>query len=352
MFTRYFASLMLCLSILGATEFDSTIPVIDMNDFFNPETKQKFVDEVSSALHEVGFFAVINTNVDQESLDEAYSASMDFFSSPIEMKNEIHDPNSNGQRGYVHSETAQGFSKKDFKEHIHIANTNNLWPQWMDLKTPSETLRNQLDEQAQVLQKAFALAIGEDENYLIDMTRNGTSLLRLLHYPANPTDGRLWAAQHTDIDLFTILPVSTEEGLQIYNNGRWIDVKVPAHSFIVNGGDMLQNLTNGYFKSSLHQVVAKPDVERYAIVYFIHPKNDDPMGPTEKSITLTDGIKRYPTATRLELLSSRLRELKLAKPELLQFEKDSHVMDRIEALVAEGVAADPVIKTYEIWKKT
>ncbi|MBX9924639.1 MAG: hypothetical protein K2Y01_11080 [Rhabdochlamydiaceae bacterium] len=335
----------------NAQDFESTIPVVDMNDFYKPETKQKFIDQMAKAMHEVGFFAVRNPHVNAQTLINAYDASKEFFSKPISLKQEIFDPSLNGQRGYVPGETAQGFQQKDCKEFLHIGKKNNLWPSWMDLHNPLNKLLAALDEHGYVLQKAMALAIGEEEDYFVRMTTSGECLLRSLHYPAGPVPGTVWAAQHTDIDLFTILPMATEEGLQVFHQGQWIDVKVPEDAFIVNCGDKLQNLTNGYFKSSLHRVVAKPHTERYSIVYFIHPRDDDAMDPTKHCIDLTGGVCQYPKASSLELLASRLRELGLASPSLLELEKNSGILERIQELVEAGVAAEPVEKTYSIWKK-
>lgn len=53
------------------SSFDTTIPVVDMEEYLNPATKEKFLSELDSALREVGFFAVINTGVDAKLLDEA-----------------------------------------------------------------------------------------------------------------------------------------------------------------------------------------------------------------------------------------------------------------------------------------
>lgn len=356
MFLRAIYCLAACLLIgveqQAQADLDSTIPVVDMRDFYNPTTKQQFVDQVSQALHEVGFFAVVNPDIDQEALEKGYAASRFFFNSPLALKNEIHDPALNGQRGYVHSEKAQGYKAKDHKEFIHIGKNQNLWPAWMDLKTPMEGLMAALDKQAESLERAFALAIGEEEEFFVKMTREGECLLRTLHYPANPAEGVFWAAKHTDIDLFTILPVASEEGLQIFHEGKWINVVVPPNAFIVNGGDKMQNLTNGFFKSALHQVVSKPNCERFSIVYFIHQRLDDPCDPTAKCIAMTGGVQRYPNATSLELLACRLRELGLASPSLLEFESKCGIMDRVKALVDAGVAAPPVQLTYDIWMKS
>jgi hypothetical protein len=145
--------------------------------------------------------------------------------------------------------------------------------------------------------------------------------------------------------------MATEEGLQVFHNGQWIDVRVPEKAFIINGGDKLQNLTNGYFKSSLHQVVAKPNLERYSIVYFVHPRDDDSVSPTSNAIAMTGGVQRFPEATSLELLACRLRELGLASPSMLQFEKDSGILERIKTLVDQGTAAPSVKITYELSQK-
>jgi isopenicillin N synthase-like dioxygenase len=331
--------------------FATTIPVVDLADFHHPETKDRFVQEVAKAMHEVGFFGVIHPEIDADTLNSAYSASAQFFSSPQELKDTLCDPLLNGQRGYVKSEIAQGNTVLDFKEFCHIGKYKNLWPFWMDMQSPMEKLMAVLDKNAETLDRAFALALGLDEEYFLNMTREGECLLRPIHYPPNPAPGYVWAAKHTDIDFFTILPMATEEGLQVFHNGEWIDVRVPDNAFIINCGDKLQNLSNGYFKSSVHQVMAKPNVERYSIVYFVHPRDNDDMAPIPEAIALTGGVQRYPQATSLELLASRLRELSLASPDLLQFEKDSGVMERIQTLVESGNAAEPVELTYSIWQK-
>lgn len=343
---------LLASSILAdeVNQFHSTIPVVDLNEFYNPETKQKFVDEVARACHEIGFFAVVNPDIPFETLQEAYKTSEAFFRSPLELKKEILDPELNGQRGFVLSETAQGQKKKDWKEFIHVGREGNLWPTWIDLKTPILKLIESIDRNSEALQRAFALAIGEDEEFFLPMTRDGQCLLRLIYYPKNPAPGTHWAAKHTDIGFFTILPMATEEGLQVYHDGEWIDVKVPQNAFIVNCGDKLENMTNGYFKSSLHQVVSKPNVERFSNVYFVHPRDDDSVSPTENSIVMTGGVQRFPNANSLELLACRLRELSLASPALLEYEKNSGIMDRISALVESGDAAEPVQLIYKLWK--
>lgn len=322
----------------------ATIPVIDMKD-------ADFVQKVSEALQNIGFFALVNTGMNQQVLDAAYHASEQFFKAPMADKDQICKPELNGQRGFVHSEVAQGENAKDIKEFIHIGKKDNFWPEWMNLESPMMNLMKELDKISVILQRALAKAIDEDEEFFLEQTKDGDNLLRPLYYPKNESAESIGAAPHTDIDDFTLLPMSTEEGLQVLHDKKWVPVRVPPNAVIVNGGDKLQNLTNGLFKSSWHRVKMAPDKERRSIVYFIHPKFDDSRSPTAKCIARTGGIQRYPNATSGELLASRLRELKLAGQSLLEFEKASGIMERISELVQSGHAARPVQRTYILWSR-
>ena len=82
---------------------------------------------------------------------------------------------------------------------------------------------------------------------------------RLNYYPAlkpqdNPRGGRMLG--HEDVDLFTILPASSEEGLQVLNrqNMKWIRLDPPRGSIILNTGDYLQRISNDRLPSTTHRV--------------------------------------------------------------------------------------------------
>ena len=330
---------------------EESIPVIDMELYDNPLKKAAFIEQFTDALHKVGFCAIVNTKVNIDALESGYQASRQFFKSSKEKKLEIFDPKLNGQRGLSLSEIAQGKKEFDYKEFFHVGRDKNLWPRWMDLRSPMENLIHHLDEYSEKLQVALSVFMEQPENYLKKMTENGECILRSLYYPKNPSPGQYWAAAHTDIDLFTILPMSTEEGLEVLHEGKWIRVKVPKDAFIINCGDMLENLSNGYFKSSVHRVVSQPDKERFSIVYFVHPKYGDRLDPLASCIRLTGGVQRFPDAAGLDMLAHRLVEIGLASEELKTFDAQSGYMEKIEDLVARGVASPAVEKTHSVWQK-
>ena len=87
--------------------------------------------------------------------------------------------------------------------------------------------------------------------------------LRLNYYPPlSEADDRSGAARllgHEDVDLFTFLPAPEVEGLQVLNrrNMKWVRLRAPRGSIILNTGDYMQRISNDVFPSTTHRV-AKP----------------------------------------------------------------------------------------------
>ena len=329
------------------------MPVIDMNEYRDPRKFDQFVNKVSEALHDVGFFAVVNPGVDIPALTKGYNEIIQFFRQPMEEKKRLFHPETNGQRGYVPSETAQGFAKMDCKEFLHVGPYNNQWAEGMEtLKESTETLYNLLRQHTKILGEAISLAMGKEADFINKLTDGGDSLLRAIHYFKNPGDAP-WAAEHTDIDLFTILPMATEKGLQVWYKDHWIDAPVLKDAFIVNAGDMLENLSNGYFKSARHRVVSNDaELERFSIVLFMHAKWDDKLDPQPETLARTGGVRHFPVATEGDLLARRLCEIGLASDKIRKYDSQSGLMDRIQKLVEAGVAANAVKKTWVVYKKS
>ena len=60
-------------------------------------------------------------------------------------------------------------------------------------------------------------------------------------------------------------------GLQIKVEDDWIDIPHIEDAFIINIGDMVERLTNGFYKSTVHRVVNTHGKERYSIPFFLNP---------------------------------------------------------------------------------
>ena len=105
------------------------------------------------------------------------------------------------------------------------------------------------------------------------------NLMRVIHYP--PLNEKInydgvRAAAHTDINLITILVSGSQPGLQVKDKqGNWIDVKSRKGQIVINIGDMLQECSNGYYPSTVHQVTNKKNNKsRFSIPLFLHPRDE------------------------------------------------------------------------------
>jgi len=81
---------------------------------------------------------------------------------------------------------------------------------------------------------------------------------------ADRTSGAGRLLGHEDIDLFTLLPAPTVEGLQVLRkNGKWVRLNAPRGSIIVNTGDYLQRISNDVLPSTTHRVSPPANPELY-----------------------------------------------------------------------------------------
>lgn len=336
------------ISHSNRTKFNSSIPVIDISQFENTSTRKQFLESLDTALR-VGFFGVIHADINVQTIEQGYEAFNTFFSSPKEEKMKLCNPALHGQRGFVPGETAVGNSQADTKEFMHIGPDGNIWPQEDDsLKNRAMALYDELDKVREPLLKGIALLLGQREDFFTTMThKSPNNLMRALHYPANPPNG-LWGGAHTDIDLLTILPYASGEGLEVELNGTWVPVKVPQNAFVINVGDMLEGYSNGMYPSCMHRVQCHtPNVSRNSIVYFVHPTSETPIR------NLTDQPARYPQdATRLDWLLLRIFTIGLLPYKDAQNIINGPFVKKIEEMVHANTAAESVKTWYAGYKKT
>ncbi len=323
--------------------FDSTVPVLHLPDYFDETRREVFLSDLEDAAKDVGFFALTGTGVDPAFLDSAYAQMKEFFDQDFETKNISKSPD--GQRGYIPGESAKGETRVDYKEFFHIGRdlssedtkrcqyAENVWPeQPQQFRVAMQELHRAMDSSKEALADAFSALLKQGPGFVSTMVCDGDCLLRAIHYPANPPADAVWAGAHTDIVLFTILPRATAKGLQVMNKeGEWIDVIVPDNAFVINCGDMLENLTNGYFKSSFHRVVDPGSgKDRYSAVFFVHPKSEDRLDPLPEFIEKTGGKRVYANVNRIELLAERLIDLGIASPSLMSFFVESGAIERLK----------------------
>lgn len=246
--------------------------------------------DLARSFHDTGFAVISNHQIPKSLIESVYQDWGLFFSDESKFDYKF-DPKT--QAGYFpfRSENAKDHQQKDLKEFFHLYPGHSL-PQkmststlelrdkllqlglhllrWLDTETPNEFRSHfsmPLDQMVEACEK---------------------NLFRIIHYPpltGSEEVGAIRAAAHEDIDLLTLLPASTAMGLEVKDSkGNWIAVPGGFGDIVVNVGDMLQMASQGYYRSTTHQVVNPSGEEakkpRYSMPLFLHPHPHVRLSPT------------------------------------------------------------------------
>ncbi len=293
---------------------------------------QAFAQELGTSFVEYGFAIIRDHGIPEDLIHRAEEKAKQFFALPEEVKNKYYVEGQGGARGYTPFgiETAKGFKAHDLKEFWHVGRelaeghkfrevmADNIWPaEVQDFRNTFTQLYAAFDEAGVKVLRAIARFLKVDEEYFTDTVRDGNSVMRLLHYPAQsePTGEHIRAAAHEDINTITLLLGAEEAGLELKTkDGRWIPVSPKPGELVINIGDMLQRLTNGVLRSTSHRVVnPAPDRAshaRYSMPFFLHFRPDFMIEALPGTVPAGEQPKWAPISSH-EYLQERLREIKL-----------------------------------------
>lgn len=311
------------------------LPIADLNDLLSDDEERinQFIQVVGDSLADIGFFALINHGIELSLIEDTYREAESFFMLDEEQKRLYAKPEISHQRGYTAFgvEHAKDNSAPDLKEFWQTGRgeqgsssdlkyPKNIWP---NEHTPLfeekvDGLYNQMEDISNQLLSACSVYLGQDSDWLPSMAERGNTIMRIIHYPpldSSTPEGAVRSAAHEDINFITLLMTATAAGLQVMDHdGSWIDVEGNHEQIIVDSGDMIQNLTNGLFKSTTHRVVnpGDPTKRRFSMPMFVHPRNEIDLTPRQEYIDQTSGQQDYPSITAGDYLHQRLAEIGLA----------------------------------------
>ena len=305
------------------------VPIIDIEPFRsgNDSAKKSVAQQVDNAFCTTGFMSIVGHGISEKLIQNAREVALEFFAlDPVE-KMKIANPPEHMSRGYnwignrslaytLGEETPPdlqegfAFGPFDFQRDQYYAQPQttsffapNIWPeQPLNFRSILEDYYTQVSSLAQKVMGLFAVALDLPESYFNDKIDKPTSVVRVVHYPAQETaalNGQLRAGAHTDYGTFTILyGDDTPGGLQVrLRNGRWIDVHPTSGALICNVGDLMARWTNDRWISNLHRVTNPPSkhasINRIAIPFF-HNTNHDALVECIPSCLGTDGTAKYP----------------------------------------------------------
>ena len=275
---------------------DLNLPVLDLSLLDQgPDAAARFRDELRAATHDVGFFYLTGTGVSADLEARLLRAAKDFFALPEAEKLSIENVTSPHFRGYtrVGGERTQG--RVDWREQIDIGPERapltdpdgpgynrlvgpNLWPAAQpELQDVVTEWHDHLTGVARKLLRAWALALGAEEQYFDRHFGDPQTLIKIVRYPGkdDPTPQQGVGA-HKDSGVLTLLWVEPGKGgLQVERDGEWVDAPPVSGAFVVNIGELLEYATQGYLTATNHRVISPrfPD-ERISVPFFFNPALD------------------------------------------------------------------------------
>ncbi|KAI0375814.1 Clavaminate synthase-like protein [Pilatotrama ljubarskyi] len=323
------------------------IPLIDFNKYRNASStaeKEQTAQDIVRGFTDVGFIYLNNHGIPQETVQQAFQKSAEFFQLPIEKKSELawRDPRAN--RGFVQigrervtqsadAEEIKRLREKapDYKESMEIGRDwdkmyKNYWPQEADApgfkRTMLDFFQTCHELHVQVM-RSIALGLKLEETFFDDKIDEQYHNLRLLSYPPIKTqllkgDGQARAGAHSDYGTLTLLFQDSVGGLEVQNprTGQFQPATPIPGTIVINAGDLLARWSNDVLRSTLHRVVAPPakaisDTEgitpaRQSIAFFCNPNQGAEISclPT----CLVPGSKpKYPPVTTEEYIVGRLQ---------------------------------------------
>ena len=240
-----------------------------------PEDRRAFARELGEALEGIGFAILEGHGVPPSLWDEANAKVLELYrSTSVEGRSRYRAQRFGSvNQGYfpiketsdIHPDLVEGwvFCRRAFDlEGTPGYREQDFWP-----RPGFEPLFRRLCLAQEALirpvMQSLLTHLGCDP-HLYDARLTATNFgLRLNYYPPlSEADDRSGAARllgHEDVDLFTFLPAPEVEGLQVLNrrNMKWVRLRAPRGSIILNTGDYMQRISNDVFPSTTHRV-AKP----------------------------------------------------------------------------------------------
>ena len=306
-----------------------SIPTISLKNY--KKNKEAISKEIYNACNKVGFFSIIDHDLNIDLIKKVLRLSKDFFNQTNDYKMKYCIKEGAGQRGYTPFgvETAKNALLPDQKEFWHHG--RSTWNEDLENKMPKnliieeinginialENLYSELETLGKKILSLIAVSLKLEDEWFNNKINQGNSILRLIHYPKiDQKNNGLRAEAHEDINLITLLLGTEQEGLEVLNkDNKWIPIKVNSERIVCNVGDMLERLTNDKLKSTTHRVnnpkQSIGNESRFSMPFFLHFNPDFLIETLPNCIEQNRPNKYTEGITADDFLKIRLKEINL-----------------------------------------
>jgi isopenicillin N synthase-like dioxygenase len=291
------------MSSLSAIDF-AAVPVIDVSRLMQDGAgTSEAVRQLGQACRECGFFYVVGHGVAESLCARLEGLSREFFAWDQAAKRQLAMARGGrAWRGYfaVGDELTSG--RPDRKEGLYFGQElpddhpevragtplfgRNLFPDLPGFRDCVLEYLAALTRLGHVLMAGLSLSLGLEESYFAERyTGDPLVLFRIFNYPAQlpaaAGEAQWGVGEHTDYGLLTILRQDDVGGLQVRSRSRWIDAPPIPGSFLCNLGDMLDRMTRGLYRSTLHRVLNASGRDRLSFPFFFDPNFRAEVRPIE-----------------------------------------------------------------------
>nr|CAB3466818.1 unnamed protein product [Digitaria exilis] len=278
-------------AMAAAAPMPEPIPIVDLSRLSAADDDGAVADEVAklrSALQDWGFFLAIGHRIEPEILTKMMQVTRGFFNLPLEEKQKYSNVvNGNEFRfeGYGNDMVVSEDQIMDWNDRLYLIVepesliNHSLWP----ARPPAFTgvLRKYTAGcraiAGVVLATLARILLGiHDERRFVDMLNDGVAMThaRFNYYPPCPMPELVLGLKpHSDASVITVVLVDdVVSGLQVQKpndaSGVWYDVPIVPNALLVNVGDVIEIMSNGFFKSPVHRAVANAESDRVSLVMF------------------------------------------------------------------------------------
>jgi isopenicillin N synthase-like dioxygenase len=273
------------------TEAFTAIPVVDLSRWWGDDAERAaLATEVRTICHEIGFFQLVGHGVAQEFGDRYFEGLQRFFALPDSEKRRIDKRRSRHFRGWEAVGAELTNNRTDYREQLDVSSEYPPYPAdavppYLRLDGPNQWLPEDVLPGFRALVEEFFAQLGAVADVLMEVLSTGLGLpagclrdrfgerplsfAKLIRYPPTPA-GQAGVNEHHDAGFLTLLLQHGIGGLQALNpDGEWIDVVPTPGAFVVNLGEMLQEMTGNYFVATTHRVITSEP--RFSSGYFHGP---------------------------------------------------------------------------------
>jgi isopenicillin N synthase-like dioxygenase len=274
------------------------LPTIDLRPFLDEplsEGGRAVAVALREACHTPGFCYVKGHGV-SESLDAALlDAARRFFELPETQRHALAIGNSPHFRGYtlLGDERTKGIS--DWREQLDVGPEDPAPklgegdPPWLNLRGPNQWPKSlpelrratlawmaAMEPLGLAVMRALAVGLGQPlDAFDGAMLPHGDVHVKIIRYPAQQPhhDTGQGVGLHHDSGVLTFILQDDTGGLEVLTEHGMVQaISVPG-SYVMNLGEMLQSVTNGYLRATPHRVVSPPSGKaRLSIAFFAHPR--------------------------------------------------------------------------------